>query len=63
MVDKFAAEICRKLRSEMNDLADHLASNNVQTLDDYRYVCGVIRGLARAEEYTKDLAKAVEEAE
>lgn len=58
---EFADAVCRELRKDMNDLADNLASNRAKTIEDYRYTCGVLQGLARAEQYIKDLAKQAEE--
>lgn len=63
MIDQFADAVCKKLRTDMNDLADGLASGRAKNIEDYRYTCGVIRGLAVAEEYVKTLAKQVEESD
>lgn len=63
MIDKFAEVIVKKLRFDMNELADVLANNRSKTIEDYRYTCGVIQGLGRAEEYVKDLAKQQEESD
>jgi hypothetical protein len=63
MVDQFAAELVKQIRKDLNSLADGLASGDAQSFEKYQYTCGVIRGLATAEEYIKDLAKKMEEAE
>jgi len=57
-------EAVRKyLRSQMNDLADYLASKKARNMEDYCYTCGVIRGCAEAESYVLDLDKKLEEAQ
>lgn len=63
MIDKFVEVLVKQIRKEMNDLADQLASGRARTMEDYRYTCGVLQGLATAEEYIKDLAKTAEEAD
>jgi len=63
MIDQFAKAVQKGLRKDMNDLADALASGRCKSFDEYRYTCGVLRGLYTAEEYLMDLAKKVEEAE
>jgi len=63
MIDQFAAELVKRIRKDMNEHADHLASNRAQTMEDYRYLCGILRGLAIAEQYINDLAKLVEESD
>ena len=37
-----------------------VSSGRAPTYDEYRYVCGVIRGLARADEIVKDLVQRLE---
>jgi len=63
MIDEFAKVVTKKIRADMNNLADELASGRAKTIEDYRHTCGLIRGLAIAEEYVVDLAKQNEEAE
>lgn len=63
MIDKFAETLVKQIRADLNDLADQLASGRARTIEDYRYTCGVIQGLAKAEEYIKTLAKKVEESD
>jgi hypothetical protein len=46
----------------MNEYCDQLASGICQDFGQYQKLCGVIRGLALAEEYINDLAKKVEKA-
>ena len=63
MIDQFALAICAKLRTDMNNYCDDLASGSAKSMEEYREICGRIRGLAIAEEYVKDLAKNVEDSE
>ena len=63
MIDQFADVLVKKIRVDMNELADQLASNRSRTIEDYRYTCGVLRGLAIAEDFIKDLAKRAEESD
>jgi len=46
-----------KLRS---DQVSHLAQGGAKTFDEYRHVCGVIRGLTHAETLVKDLVQKME---
>lgn len=39
----------KKLRHQMNELADLLAGGNISTMEDYRHITGKIYGLAMAE--------------
>jgi hypothetical protein len=61
--DQFSDALIKDLRRDMNDLADTLASNRAKTIEDYRYTCGVLQGLGRAEEMIKALAKRVEDSD
>jgi hypothetical protein len=64
VIDEFTRVVVNDyIRVEMNRLADELASGRVRSMEDYRYTCGVLRGLAMAEEYIINLAKRAEEAE
>lgn len=63
MIDEFAKVVVKKIRADMNSLADELASGRAPNYDKYQHTVGLIRGLAIAEEYVLDLAKQNEEAE
>jgi len=45
----------KKIRVQMNELADHLAIGSAKDMEDYRKVCGIIEGLAWAEREVIDL--------
>jgi len=42
------------------DQKSHLAGGGAKTFDEYRHVCGVIRGLTHAENIVKDLVQKME---
>ena len=45
----------KKIRTQMNDLADHLAVGSAKDMEEYRKVIGIIEGLAWAEREVIDL--------
>ena len=63
MIDQFAAVLRKKIRDDMNNYADDLASGQCRTFDEYQKLCGVIQGLATAELYLLDLAKQIEDSD
>ena len=63
MIDKFAEVLRGKIREDMNNIADDLASGACQNFETYQKLCGVIQGLAIAERHLLDLAKKVEESD
>jgi hypothetical protein len=62
MISEFARVLREKLRTDMNNYTDDLASGQCRTFDEYQKLCGVIQGLAYAERYLIDLAEKVEKA-
>jgi len=40
-----------------DDNVSHLSNGGAKTFDEYRHVCGVIRGLTHAESIIKDLVQ------
>ena len=46
-----------KLRTDMNNFTDDLANGQCTTFEQYKELCGVIRGLAYAERHLLDLAE------
>lgn len=61
-IEPFANELVRQIRKDLNDFADDMASGGCKSFEEYRFLCGMLRGLDRAEAYIKDLAKQVKEA-
>jgi hypothetical protein len=54
---EYLAKEIDKLRG---DQVSHLAQGGAKTFDEYRHVCGVIRGLTHAETLVKDLVQKME---
>ena len=51
-----------KLRADMNNYTDDLANGQCASFEQYKELCGVIRGLAYAERHLIDLAENIEKA-
>ncbi len=49
-----------KLKEAQNT---HLSGGGAKTFDEYRHVCGVIRGLTHAETIVKDLVQRMDESD
>ena len=45
----------KKLRQQMNEIADHLALGSAKDMEEYRKMCGIIEGLAWAEREVIDI--------
>jgi hypothetical protein len=56
----YVAKEIDKLRS---DQETHLSAGGAKTFDEYRHVCGVIRGLTHAETIVKDLVQRMEQSD
>ena len=61
MTKTFADVLRGQLQTDINNYTADLASGVCKSFDEYQKLCGVIRGLAIAQEYVTDLAKKVEE--
>ena len=59
-VQNFASVLRDKVRKDMNNYADDLANGVCKTFDEYQKLCGVIRGLALAEEHLLALLEKVD---
>jgi hypothetical protein len=55
MIHDFARVLREKIRTDMNNYADDLASGSCRSFDDYQKLCGTIQGLAFAERHLMDL--------
>jgi len=51
-----------KFRADMNNYTDDLANGQCSSFEQYKELCGVIRGLAYAERHLIDLAENIEKA-
>ena len=60
MITEFARVLREKIRTDMNNYCDDIASGQCRTFDEYQKLCGVIQGLAVAERHLLDLAEKVE---
>jgi hypothetical protein len=60
MMDKVIEVILKELRARRVQLSEAAASGAAKNYDDYRYMCGEIRGLTNVEMYLLDLAKNLE---
>ena len=47
--------IGKKIREQMDSMADHMATGGCKSFDDYRYCSGVVAGLAVAEREKLDI--------
>lgn len=63
MIQDFARVLREKIRTDMNNYADDVATGTCRTFDEYQKLCGVIHGLALAEGHLLDLMRHVEEAD
>ncbi len=60
MIQDFARVLREKIRTDMNNYADDLASGICRNFDEYQKLCGVIQGLSLAERHVMDLLEKVE---
>ena len=61
MSDSVLSLLKKKLRTQMNELADHLAVGSAKDMEEYRKVTGIIEGLAWAEREVIDIEARIEE--
>ena len=55
MAESILSLLKKKIRIQMNELADHLAIGSAKDMEEYRRVCGTIEGLAWAEREVIDI--------
>jgi hypothetical protein len=63
MIHDFARVLREKIRTDMNNYADDLASGSCRSFDDYQKLCGTIQGLAFAERHLMDLLEKVDKSD
>jgi hypothetical protein len=51
----------KKLRQQMNEIADLLSLGSAKNMEEYRKMCGIIEGLAWAEREVIDLEDRIRE--
>lgn len=59
-MDKVIEVVLKELRGRRAQLSEAAASGAAKNYDDYKYMCGEIRGLTNVEMYLLDLAKNLE---
>lgn len=59
-MNKVVEVILGELRARRTQLAEAAASGAAKSYEDYKYMCGEIRGLTNVEMYLLDLAKNLE---
>jgi len=55
MAEDVLSLLKKKIRIQMNELADHLAIGSAKNIEEYRKICGTIEGLAWTEREVIDI--------
>jgi len=55
MSDDVLSLVKKKLREQMNEIADSVSLGSAKNMEDYRKMCGIIEGLAWAEREILDI--------
>lgn len=63
MVNDFARVLRDKIQQEMHNHAADIARGTCRSFDEYQKLCGVIRGLALAEDYLLALLEKVQDSD
>ena len=61
MSDDAFSLLRKKLRQQMNEIADLLSLGSAKNMEEYRKMCGIIEGLAWAEREVIDLEDRIRE--
>ena len=61
MSDDAFSLLRKKLRQQMNEIADLLSIGSAKNMEEYRKMCGIIEGLAWAEREVIDLEDRIRE--
>ena len=59
--DTVTGFVRKQIRQAMNDLADHIAGGGCANIQEYRFCCGKIEGLAIAEREMLDIEKRLQD--
>jgi hypothetical protein len=59
-IESFARVLQQKIREDMNNYADDVATGACQDFSAYKQLCGLIQGLAIAERHILDLVRKAE---
>ncbi len=60
---KLLSYIAKEIDKLRGDQESFLAGGGAKSFDEYRHVCGVIRGLTHAETIVKDLVQRMEQSD
>lgn len=60
---KVASYLLREIDKFKESQNTHLLGGGAKTFDEYRHVCGIIRGLSHAETIVKDLVQRMEQSD
>jgi hypothetical protein len=60
---KVASYLLREIDKLRSDQQSHLSGGGAKSFDEYRHVCGVIRGLTHAETIVKDLVQRMDQSD
>jgi hypothetical protein len=63
MTEQFASALRQKLREDMNNYTDDVATGACADFAAYQKLCGVVQGLALAERHLLDLVEAIRKGE
>lgn len=58
--DKIANVLVKQIDDKVLQLQEALSDGRIETLDEYKKVCGEVRGLLTARNYITDLNKVME---
>jgi hypothetical protein len=58
-IESFVRVLREKIREDMNNYADDVATGTCQDIQSYKQLCGLIQGLALAERHMLDLVQKV----
>jgi hypothetical protein len=61
MSDDVLSLLKKKLRDQMNEIADLVSLGSAKNMEDYRKMCGIIEGLAWAEREIIDIEDRLKE--
>jgi hypothetical protein len=61
MSDDVLSLLKKKLRDQMNEIADLVSLGSAKNIEDYRKMCGIIEGLAWAEREIIDIEDRLKE--
>ena len=59
--DTVTGFVRKQIRQVMNDLADHISGGGCANIEEYRFCCGKIEGLAVAEREILDIEQRMQD--